>query len=313
MRRASVVLLLTAAALVSMVSTAAAHPQRGFVFSLHAAGFGIQGRAGLGSDRVRLLLARHGKVAYYNVKARVGAGTVRARFGGLGTVDLRFVPGRGEGEVGCGDSEGRQEGAFVGRIVFRGEHDYADVDARRAQGWFQTYPSSACGRGKQGAATASGVGAAGAGQGPARASSVGPSPSPMRASASAPIAETGARIEGRTSSRFPYRWIYISTDNGHDGVRNLFDGFSVERREGMRIERGAQVYGGAASFEWNLAAGTARVEPPAPFSGRAFYREDADGRPSWTGSLEVPILGGAPLRLTGPQLNARLLPGSPFA
>jgi hypothetical protein len=73
----------------------------------------------------------------------------------------------------------------------------------------------------------------------------------------------------------------------------------------MRIERGAQIYGGAAGFQWDLGAGTALLEPPAPFEGRALYKRGAHGKGSWTGSLRVPVLGAPrPMRLAGPTFTA---------
>jgi hypothetical protein len=285
MRRVLVVLLVIATVTAPVASTAAAAgPRRGFVLYLHAGGFVIDARSALGSGGVRLMLDRHGEVAYYYVKAQVGAGTVRARFGRLGAFDLRFDPERGEGPLGCGGSEGWQWGTFVGTLAFRGEHDYADVDAHRARGWFRTRPAESCARGGGGhrdsRATASKVG---------------------------PIAETGVELYGKTASRLPGRDFYFFTQNRPGGVRTVFNAFREERREGMLIERGAQVYGGAAAFDWNLGVGTARVEPPAPFSGSGFYRSGPEGRrPSWTGSLWVPVLGARPMRLTGAAFAPRL-------
>ncbi|MBS1883201.1 MAG: hypothetical protein JSS97_09615 [Actinobacteria bacterium] len=287
MRRTLVIASVLVAALTAAVPGAgAAGPRRGFLFYLHAGGFAIQGRGGLGKHGIRLLLDRHGEVAYYYDGAKVGPGTVAARFGRLGELDLRFIPGAGEGALGCGGDEGRQRGSFRGTIEFRGEHDYADVDAHRARGWFQTRPRSDCADGPR--------------RSGARSRAV--------ASRIAPIAETGAELVASTGRRLPDRFLYFSTTNGEAGVRGDFSAFRAERREGMAIERGAQVVGGARAFAWNLGTGTARVEPPAPFSGRGVYRPGADGRPSWTGSLRAPVLGGSPIRLTGAAFQTYLGP-----
>jgi hypothetical protein len=282
MRRLLALGLVIAAALVAAAPTSGATaPDRGFAFLLHAGGYRIEAQGPLGSGRVRLLLQRHGAVAYYYTAAQVGPGTIRARFGRLGSLDLRFSPDRGEGPLGCAAKEGEQLGTFRGRILFRGEHDYADVDAHRARGYFGTYPAEGC-SGDQ-----------------ATASATVPRPGP--------IAETGAELEGVTGSSRAGRFFYFYSENRAGGVRGVFNAFRFERREGMLIERGAQVSGGARSFEWDLGTGTARVEPPAPFGGRAFYRGGANGRPGeWTGSLRVPILGGAPMRLTGAAFGAHL-------
>ncbi len=207
---------------------------------------------------------------------------MEARFGRLGAIDLRFAPARDAGPLGCGDFEGWQQGTFRGSIEFRGEHDYAHVDAHRAQGWFQARPRTGCatGAGRRSGATAT--------------------------ASSRPNAETGVELEGATPPGFPNRLFYFFSDNSKAGVRYEFNAFRTEKREGMTIQRGAQVYGGAATLEWDLGNGTARVEPPAPYSGRGFYRAGAGGRAEWKGSLRVPILGGAPLRLTGPAFEVRM-------
>ncbi len=289
MRRTSVIASVLVAALsVAALGAGAAGPRRGFLFYLHADGFAIEGRGGLGRHGIRLLLDRHGEVAYYYVGAKVGPGTVTARFGRLGALDLRFTPGRGEGPLGCARGEGWQRGSFRGTIGFHGEHHYAHVDAHRAQGWFRTRPRSDCADRARSKPTTSGTTAARPG----------------------PIAETGAQLDGSTGSRFPARFFYFFSSDGERGVRAVFNAFRAESREGMKIERGAQAIGGARTFEWNLGAGTARVEPPAPFSGRAVYRRGAGGRSSWTGSVQVPILGSRPIRLTGPAFTTYFGPAA---
>jgi hypothetical protein len=277
MRRFLVLAGVIAAGLLAAGPTsAAARAQRGFAFELRAGGFLIEAQSAVGSGRMRLLLDRQGQVAYYYAAARVGSGTVRARFGKLGSLDLRFRPDRGEGQFGCDAVEGGQLGTFRGTIAFRGEHDYADVDADRARGYFEARPADDCPNAR------------------ARSSAVMP-PRPL-----GPIAETGAELRGSAGTWPFFRLFYFFSENRTGGVRAAFNAFRGEKREGMLIERGAQVLGGASSFAWDLGAGTARVEPPAPFSGRAFYRPGSVGRkPRWTGSLRVPILGGKPMRLTG--------------
>jgi hypothetical protein len=278
MRRTLVIAAVLMAASAAVAPTpAAARPQRGFLFYLHADGFAIQGR---GTDGIRLRLDRHGEVAYYYAGAKIGAGTIAARLGRLGTLDLRFTPDLGEGPLGCGGEEGWQRGSFRGTIEFRGEHHYAHIDAHGAHGWFYTRPRRGCADGSR-----------------PRAFLVG---SRATASRTTPIAETGARLDGWTGSTFPARFFYFIGGDGDRGAQVVFSAFRAEQREGMKVERGAQVRGGARTFEWDLGTGTARVEPPAPFSGRASYRPGPGGQPSWTGSLRAPVLGGTPIRLTGP-------------
>ncbi len=288
MRRALALLpVLLVALAVAAPGASAAQPRHGVYLDLHAKGFWINVKSEVGSDRLRMLLDRHGEVAYYYVPAKVGEDSVRARFGGLGEIDFRFSPAASEGKLGCGHGEGGwQRGAFRGSLVFRGEHDYAMVDAHRARGWMKTVPRS-CGGAhpEEDQVELELLGA------PARASSA--------------IAETGARLEALVGPGLPTTFFDAFIENRAAGIRTVFNGLREERRGAMVVMRGAQVYGGAAAFTWDLGAGTAVVEPPAPFSGRASFKREGHGG-SWTGSLRVPILGGAPLRLTGAAFAAHL-------
>jgi hypothetical protein len=288
MRRALALLPVFLVALaVAAPHAGAAKPRHGLYLNLHTKGFWINARSPLGSDRLRLLLDRHGEVAYYYVHARVGEDSVHARFGSLGELDFHFEPEQGEGALGCGGGDGGwQRGSFRGSFVFRGEHDYAHVDAHHARGWMKSAPSH-CGGGhrKGGGAQVEVLGAA--------------------ASASSAIAETGVRLEAVAGTRLPSRVVYCFIENRSAGVRAVFNALREERRGPMVVMRGAQVYGGAASFTWDLGAGTAVLDPPAPFSGRAFYKREGRGT-GWTGSLRVPILGGRPMRLTGSAFVAHL-------
>ena len=281
MRRALVLFLVVLAALAAVAPTAgAAAPRRALTFELHADGFRIEGRSALGSGRVRLMLDRGGEVAYYNARARLGAGTVKARFGRLGSLDFKFVPARSEAPLGCGDEYGRQRGTFTGSLIFHGEHHYADVDVGKAKGWFETHPLRRCGHAAHGSVA-----------------------TPGRA---APIAETGASLEAWSSYQLPFRFFGAFTENGEKGVRVAFNALLAEHREGMQIDRGVQLYAGARSFVWDLGAGTATIEPPTPFTGRAFFRREPGGGSRWWGSLRAPILGRRPMRVTGADFETTL-------
>jgi hypothetical protein len=278
MRRALVLFVVVLAALAAAVPSAGAGaPQQALQFELHADGFLIQAESPLGSGRVRLLLDRRGEVAYYNARARLGAGTVRARFGRLGSLDFKFTPAGSEAPLGCGGEHGWQRGTFTGSLIFHGEHHYADVHAGKAHGWFETHPVRHCGH---------------RGHGPA-----------AKASRAAAVAETGVRLEGWTSYRLPYRYLGIFSSSDEHGVTVGWNALLAEHREGMRIDRGVQLYTGGRSFDWNLEAGTAKLEPPAPFIGRAFFRREPGGRSRLWGSLRAPILGGRPMRLTGGEFD----------
>jgi hypothetical protein len=285
MRRALVLSLMLLATLVAAPpATAAARPPRHAVLlELHQDGFRVQVESRLGKDRVRLLLDRHGEVAYYFVHGEVGDDFVRARFGGLGALDLRFVPDGDEGRLGCakGQHEGWQRGTFEGSLAFHGEHDYAHVDAHRARGFLQTYPSR-CGSKSQGSKA-------------------------VAAAAESGVAETGAGLYAESAKKLPVTLFYCHTESGRGGYRVYFNALREEERGDMEVIRGVQRWGGAASFQWDLGAGTATVEPPGPISGRAVYHSEGHGKASWRGSLSAPVLGSPrPLRLAGSAFSANL-------
>lgn len=88
-------------------------------------------------------------------------------------------------------------------------------------------------------------------------------------------------------------------------------GVKRENREGMKIERGTYAEGGPAAFTFNHKAGTARLDPPHPFTGTATFKR-RPGRDVWRSTLRVPLLGADPVSLRGRSFRARLtrdLPG----
>ncbi|HWH21605.1 MAG TPA: hypothetical protein VN671_13805, partial [Solirubrobacterales bacterium] len=242
MRRALALFSVVLAALaVAAAPAAAAPPRHGLGFELHAGGFWVTARSPLGSERVRLMLDRHGEVAYYWAPARIGADWVRVRFGRLGTLAFHFTPDRSEGPLGCGGRhDGSQQGTFRGTLVFHGENDYADVDAHRARGYMQTRPTE-CSGGRRATGGEGEVRGA-----TARVNAKWPAAAPIAAraiagrgtaarAAAAPVAETGAYIEATTANVLPADVFYSYLDQGPKGVRVVFGALREERREGMRI------------------------------------------------------------------------------
>jgi hypothetical protein len=315
MRRALALFSLVLAVLAVAAATAgAARPRHELGFELHADGFSVTGRSPLGGERVRLTLDRHGEVAYYWARAEIGADSVRVRFGRLGALAFHFTPDKDEGPLGCaGHYYGAQRGTFRGTLVFHGEHRYADIHATRARGYMESRPHpSQCGNGSRSSR----------GEGEVRRATtraeagLAARPTARRDGAGSerpfltitpPIAETGAVLEATTANALPANVFYSFLDHGPHGLRVVLGGLREEKREGMRIERGVQIYGGNAGFQWNLGTGTALLEPPAPFEGRAVYKREGHGKASWTGSLRIPVLGAPrPLRLTGSAFTAHL-------
>jgi hypothetical protein len=102
-------------------------------------------------------------------------------------------------------------------------------------------------------------------------------------------------------------------DDGRRGPHRIaLLAYLGERREGMAVARGVQLTAKSSAFRWNLKKGTATLRPPAPFTGWAtFKRRGHNGHGIWRGSLGMPILGGEPVELTGPEFRAYIHKGVP--
>jgi hypothetical protein len=287
MRRALVVLAsLAAFAGASPVASAAEPPVPQVKFELHADGFLVAVKSEIGSDKLVLALDRHGEVAYYEVPAEITDDTVKARFGQLGELDYTFTPKEQAGpcaEFGVG--------IYEGSFAFTGEDEYVHFEVDRAHGTLIGPATKGC---KEGV-------------GPRR-----PSTPSARAAIveEEPVPKDEATLSVSSSRHLPTRYLLAFDLKGKRGMQVWFNAFQAEKVEGMLVERGAQVIARPSAFKWDLAAGTARVSPPAPFTGTASFTRGAHGRSSWRGSLSVPVLGGNPIRLTGPGFTAKLGPGS---
>jgi hypothetical protein len=179
----------------------------------------------------------------------------------------------------------QSQGIFTGDFEFTGEHRYIHFDVHRIGGERTTAGSCSSGR-------------------PA---------ADLRARRGPTAAEArGATLQARTAGPSPLDTITAEVHRGVRGFEGVVAGFRWERGEGMEVIRGAQIGIGRNRFRWDVDAGTATIRPAAPFTGSATFSRRPDGKPRWSGSLRVPILGGRPLSLTGPRFEAHLRAGSPF-
>lgn len=85
----------------------------------------------------------------------------------------------------------------------------------------------------------------------------------------------------------------------------------------MSIVRGVGVEAAPSTFDYDVPAGRATVEPPAPFAGRAAYHRTPGGSVSWKGNLSVDLPGRKNVRLTGQGAQASMVravrnPSHPF-
>jgi len=285
-KRAVLILAASLAALlaVSPLASAAEAPIRDVKFELHEDGFLVSVKSEIAEEKVVLTLYRHGEVAYYEVPAEFTDTTVKARFGQLGELDYIFTPGS---NAGC---TGPAKGTFEGTFDFTGENEYVKFEAPRARGTF--------------------LGSAKAGCRAARRSTAAPRRVATKSKPEA--AKDEASLLAHTVRTVPLRSLVIFELVQKHRRHVFFSAFEYEEEEGMVIARGAQTAGPPGDFTWNLKAGTARVDPPAPFIGSATFKRRPGGHSVWRGSLRAPVLGGQPFRLAGDEFQAQLIEGSPL-
>jgi hypothetical protein len=261
--------------------------QREVEIRAHVGGFDVTLLSGGndGKPNVLLYISRGRELAEYLVPAEVTGSTIKARFGDLGELDYGFAP-KGSGGAKCFGASG-DAAVFTGTFSFTGENGFVHIDLPRVAGEYKVYPApSAC-----------------------------PLPRLDRVSAPRvvpyePYVGKGATLtavagSGRTQSRT------VAVSRGEGEKRGTVSGLLTETAGAMTIVRGAILVTGTRAFDWDLTAGTALVRPPAPFTGTAHFSRRPSGRPLWTGSLRVPVLGGTPIRLAGPGFHAVLHRGVP--
>jgi hypothetical protein len=238
----------------------------------------------------------------YNVYAvhnrgNLAQGVVRAKFGSLGQVSLRFRPdGRVRRRAPGPDCEGgaliTERGAFVGRASFHGENRYIEVSSSLGQGYVTHSPRLRC---KKGQTQENGSRAL-------RGYAVVP---PVFADKdSIALVYASHRGHGR------YVGITAAHPGGAPPGANVQLAI-VESRRGMAIGRGAFLEGGEGTLRTSQPGehpATATLAPPPAFYGRAAYSEESH---AWTGNLGVRIAGSR-MSLTGPAYRVHLCVANPI-
>ncbi len=223
-------------------------------------------------------------------------GVVRARFGSMGRVSLRFRPsGRvreRDPQAGCdGGVETTEYGRFVGHLSFHGE-GYFHVSSARGKAYIVHSPRLGCGKG-QAAET---------------------HPKSLRSYvASTPLLPDDHSIALLyASTRSHRRYVGITTMHlgGSPPGADVQLGI-VEPRHGMAIGHGVYLHGPRGTLLTSLPGAhpaTATLAPPPPFYGEAAYSEESG---AWTGTLGV-RLAGLSLPLTGPGFHVHLCVVNPL-
>jgi len=224
-------------------------------------------------------------------------GVVRARFGSLGRVSLRFRPNgqmrKRDPQSGCeGGPEITEDGRFVGHLSFRGEGNYFHVSSAKGQAYIAHSPRLRCEKGQ-------------ALESHPRSLRKHVAPVPLFPDeGSIALLYASARSHGR----------YVGITAMHQGRSSPGADVQlgiVEPRHGMAIGHGVYLEGPAGTLLTSLPGAhpaTATLAPPPPFYGEAAYSEDSD---AWTGTLGVK-LAGLSLPLTGPGFHVHLCVVNPL-
>lgn len=244
--------------------------------------------------------------ASYAVRAdsRPARGILRADFGPIGRVSLRFRPTgesrRGRASRACnGPRPLIERGQVRGRIDLRGEGGYFRVDAQRAEAVREFSPRLVCRRG-----TALNV--------PPNISLrelVMPSLGIVWSSGGGTIAVLNAvaKSEGRLVA------LRAAHDAGSPAGASL-QVITLESGHDMAIGRSLELEGGRGTLRTSLPGehpATATLAPPRPFRGEAKLLQTSARSNSWAGSLRV-RLPGLDLPLTGPRFMTSLCVLSPL-
>ena len=180
-------------------------------------------------------------------------------------------------------------GRFVGRAVFRGENGYLGISLSGGAGLIGRSFRLRCKKGQ--------------------ADEQPPGSLPGFVAPGSFLAGEGNIALLYASSRRHGRYVGVTAGHQEEeppGAEVRVGSF--ERRGKMAIGRYGVVDGGAGTLLTSLPGvhpATATLDPPAPFSGRADYQEEAVDSRRWTGTLGVE-LPGLRLPLTGPSFHVRL-------
>jgi hypothetical protein len=229
---------------------------------------------------------RSGKAwSTYIARGRVSPTAIRASFGELGKVAMRFRPsGRVIHSKPRRHCRGANRytirlGVFVGSVRFRGEGDYTSARAHRVKGKVVTPPSLHC--------------------------------------ANLPVG-TGHRDDARTTPRhrrLPRTTLFAHWRSGvaamyfvavADRAKTRYLA-AIQRTEGaLAIYRTAFRVAPPSTFASDSALSFATVNPLAPFSGSGSLRRGSDGSRIWSGSLAVSFPGEPDVPLTGTPFKTQL-------
>ncbi len=260
-----------------------------------AANHGLHADLETFNGEVTLEISRKHRLATYEIDGESTEAGLKAQFGKLGLVDVAFRPTNTRTEKPPKECEGPpstwSEGLFVGTIEFTGEREYVQIEATQVKGTMSVYRESEwqCPRHK----------------GPKRIQSarqLSVLDSHERSKAEKEPATLGA------SNRRCNCYFAAYAERGRKGDGSTsFVGVKFETREGMEIIRATGAKAGPSTFVFDHAAGTAKVNPPPPFSGNATFKRRPHSRDLWRSTVQAPFLGADPISFSAPSFRAALI------
>lgn len=238
------------------------------------------------SNYVVLEVARkhsHAATAYV-VKGSVTAKSLKADFGALGKLSLRFHPGTARRSVHrkrfCGGVPLRvdHDGVYTGRVHFTGEGGYVSVDTHRGKGTITRFAPECGPRHRRRHAKD-------------RASIEEPP------EASRPRALFAGWRRGGSSVEFGAFTFFGKT---------LYLALAAQTEGRLAIERFAIDAAPLRTFALNEELTRGQVSPRKPFAGKGIYSAAPDGSTAWEGPLTANFPGAPAFALTGPQFEAEI-------
>jgi len=231
-----------------------------------------------GRGEIVLFVSRRQSVATYLAPATVTRARIQADLGALGKIALDVIssgrqkkvrpPCRTEPEVF--DLEPQ---SYRGTFEFHGEEGYAEAVSSHPREYNRALLGLICD---------------GSGSGEIRGQGL-----------------PGARL--RLHERHGSSRLNLQANKNRPGARSRFEVQVREERRGIEITRQRTVWAGSAAFDFDRDLGTATLQPPTPFSGRAVFRRGAASG-QWSGDLTVDLPGRSDVPLTGAGVGATLVP-----
>ncbi len=220
----------------------------------------------------------------YIARGKVSPTAIKASFGPLGSVAMRF---RQSGGVTYGkrhhhcigpDRYTIRPGVFVGSVRFRGEGGYTSAKVHRVKGKVVTPRFLRC------------------------LDSFFEEFEQSREKKPTVKKPKATRLSAFVRSGLTAEVFYASERAGKAGYLA-----EIEQTVGsLGIFRGLFIHGSPATFAFDGPLSFAGVTPPPPFSGSASFQREPTGAKSWTGSLAVSFPGAPNVPLVDPRFETQL-------